>query len=219
VRIYKAEFCTPRLGPEVGTVALSMKRRRPSVRSLFLVVLVSGLITSGWYRGPVFFLPYLMFVLIAGILIAVLLRYLPLPRKLSLVLVAGITCLISYLFCAPPSTARLFAGQLGVPVPQDLRDFQRWDENWGRDPAFYMRFYTSAVTIERFVRSGRLTKVQPSRPAPIPAFLDSIPEWWKPEEIDAPRCWQSRLIDGQGFFVKLRFDPESGLTYLSFLTL
>jgi hypothetical protein len=153
-----------------------------------------------------------------ALLIAAFLRYLPTPRKLFPVMVVGATVLIAYLFGAPPRTSRLFARYLGMPVPEDLRGLQRWDENWGIDPAFFLRFYTSVETIERIVRSGRLSEVEPPRPIPHPVPLGSIPAWWTPEEVDSPRFWEG-FIDGQGVFVELRFDPESGLAYLSFFTL
>ena len=45
-----------------------------------------------------------------------------------------------------------------------------------------------------------------------------VPAWWRPDEIRFPRVWHSRMHSG-GIPGELRFDPETGLTYLMFFTL
>ena len=126
---------------------------------------------------------------------------------------------MSYFVCAPPTTGQLFARNLGTSIPNDVRDLRRWNDNWARDPAYFLRFYASEDTVEHIVKSARLTEVPAWESAvrPPERFLLPIPDWWKPPQIKSPRIWKGWDASGE-VAVHLYFDPQSGAVYLEVLT-
>jgi hypothetical protein len=197
-----------------------MYRRKPSINAILLAVAATAVIGNCWWRGPFFgLLPFLVLVLPPAALIGVLLRYARLPRRVVLVMVVLGTACISWFFCAPPTTGRLFTRHLGISISNDVRDLRRWNDNWARDPGFYLRFGTSEKTVLEIVKSARLVEAPSWRSAvlPPPRFLVSIPEWWKPHEIESPRVWQGRDARRE-FWLNLYFEPQSSLAYLEVLT-
>lgn len=134
-----------------------------------------------------------------------------------MIIAAAVAILTSYFFCAPPTTGRLLARHLGVSASNDVRDLRRWNDNWGRDPAYFLRFYASEDTVGHIVKNARLTEVQSRSMIPPPRCLLPVPEWWQSPEIESPRTWQGWEARRQ-FWVNLYFDPHSGLVYVEVLT-
>lgn len=201
-----------------GEALAELSSRKPRTRTLLLLAFVLTVITNCWWRGPVFGAAFLCFTLPPTLLVAALLRYARAPQWGRLLTVAVVAVLISYVLCAPPSTSRLFTRYLGTSIPQNVRDLRRWDDNWGRDPAYFVRFYASEETIEHIAKCARMAEVAPRAPTVPVAHLRSVPDWWRPGEIASPRFWQNR-VDAEWFSAELRWDPQSGLAYIEVWTL
>lgn len=192
-----------------------MSRRR----KILLAVVISSAVANCWLRGPVFgLLPFLIFTVPPALVVSAPLFWLRIPQRLSLIVAAAIGILVSYFFCAPPTTERLFTRHLGISLSDDVRNLQRWNDTWARDPGYYLRFYASENAVEHIVKSARLTEGSwwqwppPSRPR----VLLSIPEWWRPQQLKSPRIWQGWDARRE-FWVNLYFDTQSGLVYLEVL--
>jgi hypothetical protein len=192
-----------------------MSRRWEIVLSL----LVSSVVAGCWFRGPLFFLPFLFLAFPLALVIVAPLFWLRVPLRLSVVIVWAVGVLMSYFVCAPPTTGQLFARHLGLSIPSDVSDLRRWNDNWARDPGYYLRFHTSEDTVLRIVKRARLTEDSPwkSPPPSPPRFLLSVPGWWKPAEIENLRTWKGWDTRGE-FWVNLYFDTQSGLVYLEVLS-
>ncbi len=186
-------------------------------RKIVLAVLVSSVVASCWFRGPFFFLPFLFLTFPLALVIVAPLFWLRLSQRLSVVIVWGVGVLMSYFVCAPPTTGQLFARNLGTSIPNDVRNLQRWNDNWARDPGYYLRFYASEETVEHIVTSAQLTEVESRSMIPPPRCLLPVPEWWQSPEIESPRIWKGWDARRE-LWVNLYYDPHSGLVYLEVLT-
>jgi hypothetical protein len=202
-----------------GDLGIAPRRR---FRTLALVVVAGCAIGNICFRGPVFGpLPYLIFTVPPAALIGYVLWLVHVPRAILLPLAALIALGISYWVSAPPTTARLFENHLATAYPLAIRDLQRWDDNWSRDPAYHLRFYVDAKTVETIVWNMHLEgarveftpqtplayQVRPPRRALLP-----VPAWWNPAELRDPQLWRGVW---KGCGIELWHDPGSGLVYVS----
>jgi hypothetical protein len=192
-----------------------MSRRR----KILLAVIISSAIADCCIRGPFFFLPFLVLTIAATLIIVAPLFWLRLHHRISMPIAVAVSILVSYFFCAPPTTGRLFTRQLGVDIANDVSDLRRWNDNWARDPGYYLRFHATEDTVLQIVKNARLSEASSwERPLlPPPRFLLSVPDWWKPNEIENLRMWKGRDARRE-FWLNLYFDPQSGVVYLEVLT-
>lgn len=184
---------------------------RLNARALAVVACV-GLLVNCWYRGPIWgILPFALVTVPPALLVAWILLRARLPRLAVAILAALAAMAISYFLCAPPTTDQLLDAVMGGPVPQAVRDLQRWDDAWARDPGHHLRFRADVSVVQRVVDHARLQLAPLALPyTPSPTLL-SVPRWWQPQALTAPQIW--RGVHGYG--IELCYDPESQLAYLS----
>jgi len=194
-----------------------LRGRSPETGTLLLLALVISAPLNCWLRGPVFgILPFLLFTFIPVATCAWLLSRLRDARYAAVTVVALVAVATSWFFCAPPSTARLFSNGLGMDIPAEISEIQRWNDNWARDPSFHLRFSADPETIATLVDRARLSGPGTGPASPPNRRLLAVPEWWRPHEIDSLQSW-SRDTNG-AFAVRLYYDTDAQVAYLDFTT-
>lgn len=187
-------------------------------RTINILLFTTVAIAHAWFRGPLFgLLPFYIFTLPFAAALAFLLNKLKFDQRIKAALAVAGSIGISYWLCAPPNTSRLFLECFGMNIPPEVRNLQRWNDNWARDPAYFLRFEADAATIDRLVSSGkfydRSEDVGLHIRTPFSVSSDA-PAWWNLAELSSPRMWnQHRTL-----WVNLFYDPSVGVAYVQALT-
>jgi hypothetical protein len=123
-----------------------------------------------------------------------------------------LSVLSSWLICAGPLTRPLFGRYLGIVQPPDIRQLQRWNTSWARDPAYLLQFSASSEAIDGIVQRAGL---RPMTAAPLldnPLVLNGAPTWWRPVDATAARAWDK---DGV-LIIQLLYSADTGVAQLGF---
>ena len=182
--------------------------------ALYYIVAVVCVCSSFYFRGPIG-LGLLIVTAPLAMLLAWGLAKLRVPLVLAIAVVSVIVVAGSYLLFAPPSTTTLFRTYLHCdPVPV-VRNVQRQNVTWARDPMYFLRFQISPAEVERLVIAARLSPAGDEFATPVRRTVVTMPDWWRPEDIEQPRVWSG--IDRCA--IELWYDEATETAYLAVFTM
>ncbi len=173
---------------------------------------ILGVLLNCWYRGPFGIVPFALFTLPPALILGWILLKTRLPRVVAVIGAAVAALLLSYLLCAPPTTARLLELATGSRSVAGVHDLRRWNDGWARDPSFHLWFHADEATVLGMVEHLRLDHQRSDSPNPPHRFLLSVPDWWQPQSLSGVKVWTGIRT----YAIELCSEPSSQVVYLSF---